>query len=145
MGTYDCGPACCWMIMYYYEMNNKIRKWGNRFVMNDDFSYLDFIRSIGNHVEDGLWTVELLKILKDYDFRFLFLFSLFILVVYIVQLIFIQHHIIISFLTSILYKKLFSFYTQASDLLEETDRVQRLFETVCCSSIHICEVIGLYH
>ena len=99
------------MIMYYYEMNNKIRKWGNRFVMNDDFSYLDFIRSIGNHVEDGLWTVELLKILKDYDFRFLFLFSLFILVVYIVQLIFIQHHIIISFLTSILYEKLFSFYT----------------------------------
>lgn len=45
------------------------RKWGNRFIMNDSYSYLNFIQSLGGHVEDGLWTVELLSILKKYDFR----------------------------------------------------------------------------
>ena len=37
--------------------------------MNDSFTYMDFLDSIDGNVEDGLWTIELLKILKLYDFR----------------------------------------------------------------------------
>ena len=50
------------------------RKWRNRHDINNTTSYADFLKSIkqGN-VESGLWTVELLKLLKDYDFRYSFL------------------------------------------------------------------------
>ena len=46
------------------------RKWANRFVMNDKFTYTDFLESIEGNVEDGLWAIELVKLLKSYDFRY---------------------------------------------------------------------------
>lgn len=44
-------------------------KWANRLIINNDFSYIDFLQSIDGNIADGLWTVELLKVLKSYDFR----------------------------------------------------------------------------
>lgn len=38
--------------------------------MNDKFTYSDFLESIEGNVEDGLWAIELVKLLKSYDFRF---------------------------------------------------------------------------
>lgn len=38
--------------------------------MNDDYDYNDFLQSIGTNIEDGIWTIELVKVLKDYSFRF---------------------------------------------------------------------------
>lgn len=55
--------------MYWFVICFLFSKWGNRYFVNDDFSYLDFIQSIEGHIEDGLWTIELLKVLKDYAFR----------------------------------------------------------------------------
>lgn len=46
------------------------RKWANRLFINNDFSYTDFLQLIEGNIVDGLWTVELLKVLKSYDFRF---------------------------------------------------------------------------
>lgn len=37
--------------------------------MNDKFTYTDFLESIEGNVEDGLWAIELVKLLKSYDFR----------------------------------------------------------------------------
>ena len=37
--------------------------------MNDTFTYLNFLQSIEGNVESGIWTIELVKVLKDYDFR----------------------------------------------------------------------------
>ena len=38
--------------------------------MNDKFTYTDFLESIEGNVEDGLWAIELVKLLKSYDFRY---------------------------------------------------------------------------
>ena len=38
--------------------------------MNDDYDYNDFLQSIGTNIEGGIWTIELVKVLKDYSFRF---------------------------------------------------------------------------
>ena len=65
----DCGPACCWMIMCAKGKCVSFRKWANRLIINNDFSYIDFLQSIDGNIADGLWTVELLKVLKSYDFR----------------------------------------------------------------------------
>ena len=58
------------------------RKWGNRFILNNDFSYIDFLQSIDGNVADGLWTIELLKVLKSYDFRYVVWGRLFLRCVY---------------------------------------------------------------
>ena len=38
--------------------------------MNDKFTYTDFLESIEGNVEDGLWAIELVKLLKSYDFLY---------------------------------------------------------------------------
>lgn len=38
--------------------------------MNDDYDYNDFLQTIGTNIESGIWTIELVKVLKDYSFRF---------------------------------------------------------------------------
>lgn len=68
--TYDCGPACCWMIMFETSLPFICRKWAKRFIMNDDFDYQDFLQGTCVNFEDGVWTVDLVKILKDYSFRY---------------------------------------------------------------------------
>lgn len=67
---YDCGPACCWMILFFCSHLLTYRKWANRLFMNDDYDYNDFLQSIGTNIENGIWTIELVKVLKDYSFRF---------------------------------------------------------------------------
>ena len=67
--TYDCGPACCWMIMFDINLFFIYRKWAKRFIMNDDFDYQDFLQGTCVNFEDGVWTVDLVKVLKDYSFR----------------------------------------------------------------------------
>ena len=67
--TYDCGPACCWMSMFGTKVVFIGRKWAKRFIMNDDFDYQDFLQGTCINFEDGVWTVELVKLLKDYSFR----------------------------------------------------------------------------
>ena len=47
------------------------RMWGNRLPTINTASYIDFLKSIKHgNVQSGLWTVELLKLLKDYNFRY---------------------------------------------------------------------------
>ena len=67
--TYDCGPACCWMIMFDINLFFIYRKWAKRFIMNNDFDYQDFLQGTCVNFEDGVWTVDLVKVLKDYSFR----------------------------------------------------------------------------
>ena len=38
--------------------------------MKDDYAYEDFLESTGCILEDGLWTIELVDILKRYSFRY---------------------------------------------------------------------------
>lgn len=38
--------------------------------MKDNFDYEEFLQSTGCVTEDGLWTIELVDILKRYSFRF---------------------------------------------------------------------------
>ncbi|KAK8795069.1 hypothetical protein WA588_003920 [Blastocystis sp. NMH] len=103
---YDCGPACCWMIL----------KWANRLFMNDDYDYNDFLQSIGTNIENGIWTIELVKVLKDYSFRCVFCTT----------------NINPS---SSQYDSL-AFYRN-DDLGTELLRVNNLFNSVSCDYVHI--------
>ena len=38
--------------------------------MKDNYAYEDFLESTGCVLEDGLWTIELVDILKRYSFRY---------------------------------------------------------------------------
>ncbi|CBK20655.2 uncharacterized protein [Blastocystis hominis] len=93
-----------------------IVKWANRFVMNDKFTYTDFLESIEGNVEDGLWAIELVKLLKSYDFRCVYCTT--------------------NVSPSKRQYDYLDFY-RCSTIDDDIQRIQRLFQTISNESIHI--------
>ena len=104
--------------------------------MNDNFTYMEFLESIDGNVEDGLWTIELLKILKLYDFRYVSLLFVYQRCVYCTtnispskrQYDYLDFYRVISSNCVLL---------QYSTLDEDLQRIQHLFQTISNDCIHI--------